>query len=62
MQVPLREETIPIHDVRVRFTGQLPRRCRLEPDGKELPVRRDGTAAVVSVPRLDLHAMVVAEV
>jgi hypothetical protein len=61
MDVPLREETIPIHDIRVIFTANLPRRCRLEPEGQELEVRRQGTTASVVVPRLDIHAMVVAQ-
>jgi hypothetical protein len=59
MDVPLREETIPIHDIRVVFTP--PRRCRLEPEGIELKVRRQGATASVVVPRLELHAMVVAD-
>ena len=59
--VPLREETIPIFDVVVTFAQNLPRRCRLEPGGKELKITRGGDKASVVVPRLDLHAMVVAE-
>src|SRR5207302_7407110 len=60
--VPLREEVVPIHDVRVTFH---PRyrfgKIHLEPEGRDLEAQPspDGTAVVV--PRLDVHSMVVAE-
>jgi len=61
--VPLREETIPIHDIRVTFapTYQLGR-VHIEPGDQDLDTRRtpDGGMAV-TVPRLDVHAMVVGE-
>jgi hypothetical protein len=59
--VPLREEVVPVADVRVTF--QVPDRITkvtLQPEGVELPVRR-GPGYTVMVPRLDIHAMVVAE-
>jgi hypothetical protein len=60
--VPLREETLPIHDIRVTF-GQEYRigRVHLEPGGADLNVTRDERGTNVVVPRLDVHAMVVAE-
>ena len=61
--VPLREETIPIHDIRLTFAADYPlRRAHLEPDGIELPLttQADGRRAL-TVPRLDVHALVVAE-
>lgn len=61
--VPLREETVPIHDIRVTFGREYKiRTVRLQPEGKELEVRRaaDGSASV-TVPRLDVHLMVVAD-
>ncbi len=42
--IPLREETIPIHDIRVRFTGHKITRVHLEPEGRALPLRRIKTA------------------
>jgi hypothetical protein len=60
-EVPLREETVPIPGIRVRFEREAPKRVHLEPGGRELPLRRDGTAAVVEVPPLEIHAIVVAE-
>jgi hypothetical protein len=59
-EVPLREETVPIAGVRVYFAAA-PRRCTLQPEGRALPVRRDGAGRFVEVPRLELHALVVAE-
>ncbi|MBY0230417.1 MAG: hypothetical protein K2W96_14125, partial [Gemmataceae bacterium] len=55
-EVPLREETVPIHDIRVTFNEGV-KRVTLQPEGRELKVER-GTAIV---PKLHLHSMVVAE-
>jgi hypothetical protein len=60
-EVPLREETVPIRGIRVRFEGDVPRRVHLEPGGRELPVRREGKAGHVEVPLLEIHALVVGE-
>ncbi|MFO0879025.1 MAG: beta-galactosidase trimerization domain-containing protein [Gemmataceae bacterium] len=60
-EVPLREEVLPIHGVRVRFHGAGPRRCVLQPEGRALTLRREGASTVALVPRLDLHAIVVCE-
>lgn len=35
--IPLREETVPIHDIQVRFTGYNIKRVHLEPEGRALP-------------------------
>jgi hypothetical protein len=59
--VPLREETVPVPGIRLRFERDVPKRCRLEPEGRELALRRDGAAAWVEVPPLQLHTLVVAE-
>ena len=59
--VPLREETIPIHDIRIRLRGYDIRRVHQEPVGMELSIARDGDELVVTVPRLDVHSIVVAE-
>ena len=59
--VPLREETIPISDVRVTFRGYHLQRVHLEPDGLDLKptIGPDGTT--VLVPKLEIHSAVVAE-
>ncbi|MCL6502792.1 MAG: beta-galactosidase trimerization domain-containing protein [Pirellulales bacterium] len=61
--VPLREEVLPIYDIRVTFSADYAlRSVHLQPDGMELPIARhtDGRSTV-TVPRLDVHSMVVAE-
>jgi hypothetical protein len=59
--VPLREETIPIHDVRVRFRGYPIREIRQQPEDRPLELSRDGDVIQVTVPRLDIHSILVAE-
>jgi len=59
--VPLREETVPIHGMAVRFERDVPKRFHVEPGGREPRVRKDGAATVVELPPLELHAMLVGE-
>ncbi len=59
--VPLREETIPIHDIRVAFRGYRLGKVMLQPENLELPARAEGDVVRVTVPKLDVHSMVVAE-
>ena len=62
--VPLREETVPIHDIRVRFDRRLPiRRASIwSRAAQELDAStRTPQGTSVVVPRLDVHAMVVGE-
>ena len=60
--VPLREETLPVHGIRVTFRAgtRLPQ-VRLEPGGETLEVHDAEGGPSVTVPRLDVHALVVAE-
>jgi hypothetical protein len=60
--VPLREEVVPIHDIRVSFGPDYRlKRIHLEPEGRDLAIQRGAEGASVIVPKLDVHAMVVAE-
>jgi hypothetical protein len=60
--VPLREETLPISDIRVTFGPQYRiRSVKWQPDGKELPVERTAAGTAVTVPKLLIHGMLVAE-
>ncbi len=59
--IPLREETVPIHDIRVRFTGYNIKRVHLEPEGRALTLRHIGNSVEVGVPVLAIHSIVVAE-
>ncbi len=60
--VPLREEVVPIHDIRITFDSRYAlRKVHLEPGGRELAMSRTDKGTTVIVPRLDVHAMVVGE-
>lgn len=59
--VPLREENIPIHDIQVSFRDYEISRIHLEPEGLELTPKRERGTWTVTVPKLDIHSMVVAE-
>jgi len=60
--VPLREEVIPIRDIQVTFAPHYRiRNVQLQPDSNPLPMRKTAAGVTVTVPRLDVHSMVVAE-
>ena len=59
--VPLREEVLPIHGIRVRFDGYPISRIHLEPEGLDLTPVREKDSLTVSLPPLAIHSMVVAE-
>ena len=60
--VPLREEVVPIHDIRITFNKDYRfQRIHLEPEGKELEMRETAMGTSVMVPRLEVHSMVVGE-
>jgi hypothetical protein len=60
--VPLREETIPIHDVKVTIDGRYRvKQVKQQPDDLILDTSESGSGLRVTVPRLDIHAMVVVE-
>lgn len=60
--VPLREEVVPIHDIRIAFDPRYRfRRVHLEPEGKDLKMETTADGVRVTVPRLDVHTMVVGE-
>jgi hypothetical protein len=60
--VPLREEAVPIRDIGVMFAPRYPiRQVRQEPGGVELSLTRTAAGTRLSVPRLDVHTLIVAE-
>ncbi len=59
--VPLREEIVPIHDIRITLRGYNIRKAHLEPEGREIEVKGTQESAEILVPRLDVHTMVVVE-
>jgi hypothetical protein len=61
VDVPLREETLPISGIKLRFAGLGIKRFHLEPEGSDLSPTTDGDTQVIEVPTLAVHSMVVAE-
>jgi hypothetical protein len=60
--VPLREETVPIHNIQITFDSRYAvRRVVQQPDGIELPLSRTDSGMSVTVPQLDIHSLVVVE-
>ena len=59
--VPLRDEILPISDIKVSFTDYKISRVHLEPEGIDLKPVRSGNTVQVTVPKLLMHSMVVAE-
>jgi len=60
--VPLREETVPIHDIQIAINADYSvTRVVQEPEGLELRVTKTADGVHVTVPQLDIHTMVVLE-
>lgn len=59
--VPLREEVVPIHGIKIRLADTKPGRIHVEPGGVEPAVRRVGDERVVEMPPLAIHAMLIVE-
>ncbi len=61
MDVPLREETIAIHGIRVRFEEDAPKSFHVEPGGLAPKVQREGAVVSVELPALERHSMLIGE-
>lgn len=59
--IPQREEVSPIHDIQLSFRGYDIERVHQEPEGRDLPLQRSEGLVRVTVPRLDIQSMVIAE-
>jgi hypothetical protein len=59
--VPLPEEVVPVHGIKIAFDGYDISRAHLEPGGVELKLSKSGDRVEVEAPPLDTHRMVVAE-
>ena len=57
--VPLREEVVAVHGIRVRFEGEIPKAFHVEPGNLVPRVTREDKAAVVELPPLEIHSMLV---
>lgn len=60
-EAPLREETIPIHGIRVELASSEYKTFHLEPGHTPLSSMQSGGTTTVDVPKLELHAIVVGE-
>ncbi len=58
---PVREEVIPLHDIRVTCRVPGVKRATQQPEGIDLPLRAVRGGVVVTVPRVEMHSMVVFE-
>ncbi len=61
VDVPLREEAVPVGGIKVRFHQLTPKRIHLEPEGVDLTPTQNGEWTEVGVPPLSVHSLVVAE-
>jgi type 1 glutamine amidotransferase len=60
--VPLREETVPIRDIRITFDPCYRfRRVHVEPQGLNLELQPNASGTTIVVPQLDVHSMVIGE-
>lgn len=62
VDVPLREESIPIAGIRVELERARGLRCRLFPGGETLQLHRGESSAYVELPPLEMHALVLVEI
>jgi type 1 glutamine amidotransferase len=58
---PIREEVIPIHDIRVICRVPGIRKATLQPGNRELPLQKIAGGVMVTVPKVEMHALVVFE-
>ncbi|MDB5302496.1 MAG: Beta-galactosidase trimerization domain protein, partial [Phycisphaerales bacterium] len=60
-QWPIREEVIPLHDITVRCRVPGITRATQQPEALNLPITRTADGIVVTVPKVEMHSMVVFE-
>ncbi len=59
--VPLREESLPIHDIRVAVGTSDYSRWTVQPAGHDPRVERDGATTAIRLPPLDVHSPLVGD-
>ncbi len=60
-EVPLREESIPVHGLRISFSSKTPSRVHLEPGGILPKATSANGETVIDLPPLDVHYMLIGE-
>ncbi len=58
---PVREEVIPLHDIKVLCRIPGVRKATLQPENLDLPLTRVPGGVQVTVPKVEMHSMVVFE-
>ena len=58
---PIREEVIPLHDIRVICRVAGVKKATLQPENLELPLTKVADGVSVLVPKVSMHSMVVFE-
>jgi hypothetical protein len=61
MDVPLREEVVPIPGITVTFLKDAPKSAYLEPGRRSVNPKRTAQGVMVELPPLEIHAMLVGE-
>ncbi len=61
VDVPLREESIPIHGIKISFKGLDIQRFHVEPEGIDVVPVVEGDLQTVEIPAVAIHSMLVAE-
>ena len=60
--VPLREETVPIHDIEIAIDARYQvSKAVQQPEGLELEINKNDAGSSVTVPKLNIHSMLVLE-
>ncbi len=58
---PVREEVIPLHDIRVRCRLPQITKATQQPEGRPLPISKTNDGIEVTVPKVEMHSMVIFE-
>ncbi len=61
MDVPLREETVPVHGIEVRFKGIPVRAARIEPGALAVEISTSGDVTTAKLPPLELQYLLMVE-
>jgi hypothetical protein len=61
-EVPLREESIPIHGIRIIVHRGSVDRARIEPQGIALPIQHQEGMTILELPPIEVHSAVVLEI
>ena len=60
--VPLREEVLPIHDIRVQLAGYQVKSVHQQPEEKKLVSKASRDGVEILVPKLEMHSVLVVEI